>query len=459
MSTAWFKRKVLILGLSKSGISAAKYLNKHGADVFITELREKKDKDTPQIEELNSLDIKVEMGGHSDEFIKDSYLAVTSPGIPPHSEIFKRIKEENIPIISEIELAYRESPKPFIAITGTNGKTTTTALISHILGEEYKAPACGNIGNPPCELLDQEIDYFVCEMSSYQIATSNSFQAQIACWLNFTPDHLDWHGGLDGYFEAKAKLFKPPQNPAFAIFNGADEMLLNFSKVVSTYSSEVFLFDKEQDDNCCYVKNEAIYFKRGVTGGNFTKKEEHIIDLKDCPLVGWHNYQNIMCAVIVAKLIGLDNDKIVHAISTFIPPEHRLEYVSEYKGIKFYNDSKATNPESAIVAINSFNDVNTLLIAGGRDKNTDLATFCEAVKTHIKTVILIGEACERFTKNLQDSGFNNIIFERTLEEAIDKSIELNPQIVLLSPACASFDMFNSYEERGKVFKEYVLSKK
>ena len=481
MGVSWFGRKVLILGLSKSGISAAKYLNRHGADVFVTELREEKEGDNVSIAELNSLGIKVEMGGHSEEFIKDSYIAITSPGIPPHSKIFAELKEKTISVISEVELAYRESRKPFIAITGTNGKTTTTALTAHILSSEYKAPACGNIGNPPCDFLDEEVDCFVCEMSSYQIATSNSFQTQIACWLNFTPDHLDWHGGLENYFEAKAKLFKAPQNPAFAIFNGADEKLLEFSK---TCPSEIFLFAKEVEDNCCYIKKTpltpnpsptrgegedsspishkkafqpfspsalSIYFKRN-------KKEELIIDLKDCPLVGEHNYQNVMCAVIIAKLIGLDNEKIKSAIQTFKSPEHRLEYVKKYQGITFYNDSKATNPEAAIVAIKSFNNANTILIAGGRDKNTDLTEFCQEIKNHIRTVILIGEAAQRFEENLKKNGFDNILFEETLESAIDKSIELNPQVVLLSPACASFDMFKSYEERGKVFKDYVLSK-
>lgn len=448
MSMKWVKRKVLILGLSKSGISAAKYLNKHGADVFITELREQKEDDVLKLKELKSLGIQVEMGGHSPEFIKDSYLAVTSPGIPPHSKIFKRVKEENIPIISEIELAYQESRKPFIAITGTNGKTTTTALISHILSEEYKAPACGNIGSPPCDFLDTEIDYFVCELSSYQIETSVSFQAQIACWLNFTPDHLDWHGSLENYFEAKAKLFQAPQNPIFAVFNGKDEKLLEFSK---TCPSEIFLFAKEVEGNCCYIKNGVIYFKRD-------KIEEHIIDLKDCTLVGEHNYQNIMCAIIAAKLVGLSNKQIAFAIKNFKAPEHRLEFVKEFNRIKFYNDSKATNPEAAIVAVKSFNNVNVVLIAGGRDKNTDLTEFCREIKKHINTVILIGEASQRFSENLKKNGFNNIIFEKTLESAIDKSMELNPQIVLLSPACASFDMFGSYEERGKVFKDYVLSK-
>lgn len=445
----WFDKKVLILGLSKSGISAAKYLNKHGADVFITELREKKDSDVLILEELNSLGINVEMGGHSQSFIEGSYVAITSPGIPPKSEIFQKLQEQKIKVISEVELAYQESSSPFIAITGTNGKTTTTALASHILSQEYKAPACGNIGNPPSDLIDEKVDYFVCEMSSYQIATSNSFRAQIACWLNFTPDHLDWHGGLENYFDAKAKLFKVPQNPAFAIFNGKDEKLLEFSKECP---SEVFFFAKETDNNCCYVKNDAIYFKRN-------KNEERIIDLKDCPLVGEHNYQNIMCAVIIAKLVGLKNETIKNAIMTFKSPEHRLEFVTEFDGIKFYNDSKATNPEAAIVAIKSFNDTNAVLIAGGRDKNTDLTEFCQEIKSHITTVILIGEATQRFEENLNKNGFSNIINEKSMGDAIDKAISLKPQVVLLSPACASFDMFGSYEERGKVFKEYVLSKK
>lgn len=447
----WLKRKILILGLSKSGISAAKYLNKQGADVFITEIKERTQEDEAKIKELNELGVQVETGGHSDEFINDSYLAVTSPGIPPHSEIFKKITEANIPIISEVELAYKESRKPFIAITGTNGKTTTTALVSHILSEEYKAPACGNIGNPPCDLIDANIDYFVCEMSSYQIATSNSFQAQIACWLNFTPDHLDWHKGLENYFDAKAKLFKAPLSPAFAVFNGADEKLLDFSKGINTTESCVFLFDKEAEDNCSYIKNGAIYFKRN-------KKEEKIIDLKDCPLVGHHNYQNIMCSVIVAKIVGLENEKIKAAIMSFKAPEHRLEFVLENNGTKFYNDSKATNPEAAVVAIKSFNNVNVVLIAGGRDKNTDLTEFCDEIKKHINTVILIGEASERFAQNLNKNGFNNIIFEATLESAVDKAMELNPNVVLLSPACASFDMFKSYEQRGEVFRDYVLFK-
>lgn len=449
MKKNWFEKKVLILGLSKSGIAAAKYLSDKCANVYITESREERPEDKDLIEELKALDIQVEMGGHSDEFINDSYLAVASPGIPPHSEIFSRVKSANVPIISEVELAYSETGKPFIAITGTNGKTTTTALTAHILNSEYKAEPCGNYGVPPCDLLNKnDLDYFVCEVSSFQLETSNSFQPQIACWTNFTPDHIDWHKGLENYFDAKAKIFKHPQTASFAIFNGQDAKLLEFSK---TCSSNVFLFDKKEEDNCCYIEDGKIFFTR-------KGKTEEIISLEECPLIGHHNYQNVMCSIIVAKIEGVSNENIKNAIISFKVPEHRLEYVEKIGKTEFYNDSKATNPESSIVAINSFNDKDVVLIAGGRDKNTDLKEFCESIKNHIKTVILIGEAGKRFEENLKQNGFENIIFEETLQSAIDKGLSLNPDVVLLSPACASFDMFSGYEERGKVFKEYVLSK-
>mgnify|MGYP004625730197 FL=1 len=445
----WHDKKVLIMGFSMSGKSAAKYLARHGADVFITENREQKEEDLKDIQELEGLGIKIEFGGNSDEFLNDSYMAIVSPSVPKESELYKKVQEKNIQIISEIELAYKETGRPFIGITGTNGKTTVTALTSHILSSEYKAPECGNIGVPPTSLLDDDVDYFVCELSSFQMEHTNAFKAQIACWTNFTPDHITWHGTLENYFNAKAKLFRNPTASAFAVLNGADEKLLEFSKTVG---GTVFLFDKEVEDNCCYIKDESIFYKRNG-------KEEFIIKLADCPLIGHHNYQNIMCCVIMAKIIGISNEHIQERIKDFVVPEHRLEKVREYNGITFYNDSKATNPEASIVAINSFNNTDVTLIAGGRDKLTTLDEFCESVKQHIKTVILIGEATERFEEALKKSGFDNILKADTMESAIDKAIELKPNNVLLSPACASFDMFKGYEERGTVFKNYVLSKK
>ena len=435
-SLKFFDKKVLVLGFSKSGISASKYLNKAGAEVYITEYRAEKPEDGKKLAELQKLGVRVEFGGHSEEFIKDAYIAVTSPGIPPRAEIMQKLKTAHIPVISEVELAFTQTQTPFIAITGTNGKTTTTALTAHILSSEYKAEPCGNYGVPPCDLLDKDIDFMVCECSSFQLEYS------------FTPDHIDWHQGLENYFKAKAKIFKSPQAPAFSVLNAKDAKLLDFSKECG---GTLFLFDGDIGENCSYIKNEAIYFKRDG-------KEDKIIDLNDCPLIGNHNYQNVMCAVIVAKLEGISDEDIRKSIMSFKVPEHRLEKFAQKGKTVFYNDSKATNPEASLVAINSFNDCDVVLIAGGRDKNTDLTEFCEAIKKHIKTVILIGEAGDRFDENLRKNGFENILREETMQSAIDKSIELNPDVVLLSPACASFDMFSGYEERGKVFKEYVLSK-
>lgn len=430
--------KVLILGLSKSGISAAKFGVSKGYDVFLTE--SKADVNLEQVKELEALGVKVEYGSHSDAFIENTDLAITSPGIPPKSEIFQRLQAKNIKIISEVEFAYLNTKTPFIAITGTNGKTTTTSLVSHILSKKFSAPVCGNIGVPPTSLINENHDFLVLEISSYQAQMTDKFKAKITCWTNFTPDHIDWHEGLENYFKAKAKIFLPPQEPEFAILNAKDEKLKEFAKECKN----VIFFDSPEG---CYIKEDAIFYR-----------DEEIIKLADCLLVGHHNYQNIMCGIIIAKLAGMDNSDIREQIMSFRAPEHRLEKVREMNGITFYNDSKATNPEASIVAIDSFNDVDVALILGGRDKNTDLTEMCQSINKHIKTVLLIGEATERFEENLKKNGFSNIIKEGTLESAIDKAISLNPDVVLLSPACASFDMFKSYEHRGEVFKDYVLSK-
>lgn len=435
-------KKVLILGLSKSGIAAGVYLMKHNTplkyEVYLTE--SKSDVDLGKVKELEDLGIHVEYGGHTDKFIDGASFAVTSPGIPPKSEIIQKLVSKNIPIISEVEFAYRHTETPFVAITGTNGKTTTTALISHILSGRFKAPYCGNIGVPPTLLADEKNDYLVCEISSYQAQMTENFKPFISVWTNFTPDHIDWHQGLENYFKAKAKIFLGKQAPEYAILNYQDLRLREFAKECKN----VIFFD---DDKDCYIKEEKIWFKG-----------EEIISLADCPLVGHHNYQNIMCGIICAKLCGIETNEIREKIMSFKAPEHRLEKVREMDGITFYNDSKATNPEASIVAIDSFNDVDVALILGGRDKNTDLTEMCHSINKHIKTVLLIGEATERFEENLKKNGFDNIIREGTMEEAIDKAISLKPDVVLLSPACASFDMFKSYEHRGDVFKEYVLSK-
>ena len=322
-------KKVLVLGLSKSGIAAAKFAKKHGADVYLTEYNDittKEQSDNAKM--LEDLGIHVEYGGHSDEFIKKSDFAVTSPGISPHSQIIKRVRAEQIPVISELELAYRECDIPFIIITGTNGKTTTTSLTQHILSKKLKTEACGNIGTPPCLVADENLDYFVCEASSFQLDMSTSLKPYIAVWTNFTPDHIDWHNGLENYFNAKARVFREPQTAKYCVLNAKDHKLLEFSKEVK---GKVFMFGENVGDNCCYAQGGYIVYKQDG-------KSEIIISVDECPLIGEHNYQNIECAIICAKLTGIDNETIRNAIMEFKAPEHRLEKIAQKDGITFYND-------------------------------------------------------------------------------------------------------------------------
>ena len=234
----------------------------------------------------------------------------------------------------------------------------------------------------------------------------------------------------------------------YAILNGQDEKLVDFAP---RCKGKVFFFDKELEDNCAYISGNAIYTK--INGSI-----DRIITLDECQLSGHHNYQNLMCAILIAKLVGLENSEIHSKVASFKAPEHRMEHFAKINNIDFFNDSKATNPESSIAAIEAFNDKNVVLIAGGRDKLTSLEQFCDSIKKHVTTVILIGEATERFEAELLNKDFRTIYKETSLQTATDKAISLNPNVVLLSPACASFDMFSGYEERGKVFKEYVLSK-
>lgn len=448
MKRKWFDKKVLICGLSKSGTAAAEYLNSKGADCYLTEFKQAEDKDKELIENLEKEGIHVETGGHSEEFMNDAYVAVMSPGISPQKDIYKKLKEKNIPVMSEIELAYAETLSPFIVITGTNGKTTTTTLISHILCSEYDAPVCGNIGVPPTKLLDKKHDFLVCEMSSYQSELSHTIQPFIACFLNWSENHIDWHNGLENYFNAKARLFAPEKAPAFAIFNGIDEKVSAFAE---KYPYEKYIFAKECDKNCCYEKNGKIYFKA-------KKEPEEIIAVDEIPLVGEHNVQNVMVAIIAAKLCGISNEKISEKIKDFKAVEHRIEYVGTDGKHKFYNDSKSTTTEATIVALKAFPNKTVTLIMGGRDKMTDLSGLCEKVKECVNNVILIGEATERFKENLEKHGYKNIIEAKSFEESIDKAIETENEIILFSPACASFDMFNNFEHRGEEFKKYVNTK-
>ncbi len=433
-------KKILIVGYSLTGIAAAKFFSKHGAKVYITELSEKKDRDISEIEKLG---VKVEFRGHSDEFINGAYLAILSPSIPPTAPILSKLRSLKIDYMSDIEFCFRFNPDKMLVITGTNGKTTTTMLANHILEAKYKTKTCGNIGVSPFDYLDLNLDYFVCEASSYQLEYSDELTPHMAAFTNLTPDHIGFHGNIDNYFNAKAKIFKNMDKECTAILNLDDKRL---EKLGGELDCNVLYFSTKKDADIC-LKNNFVCFKG-----------EEIINVEDIPLCGEHNVQNVMCALGFAKILNVSNADIKKRIMSFKAPEHRCEFVKTIGKTSFYNDSKATNPEASIVALSAFPNKKVALIAGGRDKNTSLDDFCLCIKKYIKDVILIGEAADRFEEALLSFNYNNIKRAKTLEEAIDVAQNTNNDVVLLSPACASFDMFKSYEHRGEVFKDYVLKK-
>lgn len=439
-------KKILILGLSVTGLGVAKFLRGEGAQCFISEFDKKKE-NSPEHKEAEKIGAKLEFGGHSLEFIKGSELAIISPSIPQNAPVLKLMAENGVEYMSDIEFIsrYLNDNKKFAVITGTNGKTTTTMLTSHILGAKMKAPVCGNIGISPLEVLhnDKDTECFVCEMSSYQAHYSNTFAPHVAIFCNLTPDHISFHGSIEEYFEAKAKIFRAQTKNDYAILNADDA---HCEKLGRELNSNVIYFSTRKHADVELIDGE-IYFK-----------SENIIPVSKLPIVGEHNVQNVMAAIAAAKVLGVENETIKAQIKTFKAAPHRCEFIAEKDNVKFYNDSKATNPEATIVALRAFPNQKVVLIAGGRDKNTSLDEFCEVVKENIAHVVLIGEAAERFEEALKKSGYTQITNAKTFNEAIDISSEMKPDVVLLSPACASFDMFKSFEDRGEKFREYVLSR-
>ena len=437
--------KVLILGFSTTGIASAKYFKSKGYDVYITESNPIKDEN--MVSKINSLGIKTEFNGHSDEFIEGSKFCILSPSVPDDAPIIEKLKAKGIKYFSDIEYLSSKEKEKIVLVTGTNGKTTTTALTSHILSLKYNAPYCGNIGISPLDYMDKGVDYYVVEASSFQLHYSPNIKPKIAIFCNLTPDHILWHKTLENYFEAKATPFRNMDNSDYAILNYDDIYTQKLGKEINANVYYFSLFEQDMK-NCIYLKDNKIIFEN-----------EEIIDINELQIVGNHNIQNAMCSILASLILKIDIQTIKKGLKSFKAIDHRLQFIRTIEGTDYYNDSKATNPEASIVAINSFPDKKVVLIAGGRDKKTSLKDFIDAVKKHISKVVLIGEATQRFKDELFKNNYISIVNSKTLEEAIDIASLDRPDVVLLSPACASFDMFENYEKRGDAFKNYVLSKK
>lgn len=376
---------------------------------------------------------------------------MVSPGITPDSEIISQLKEKGKEIICDVELAARETKIPIVGITGTNGKSTTTALVSHILETAgLKAPACGNFGVPVLDEMEKAPEYLVVEISSYQLHYCSTLAPKVAVWTNLTPDHIEWHGNLQRYIEAKQKLFAKQSSNQYSVLNADDPIVSEFRPESETFSFSV-ASTLDGFVQCAFMQYDFLVYR--ING-----RTQILCHKDDLKIIGKHNLENALAAVSVAAVLNVPIEKIVEGLKSFPGLEHRLEYVDSVASVKYYNDSKATNPNSTIKALEAFENQKVVLIAGGKDKHTPLDELVQCIQKYACDVILLGEAKDRFQRALTESGYKNVQIAKSMEEAVEIAAGLGKGPIVLSPACASFDMFKDFEDRGRVFKNLVRSR-
>jgi UDP-N-acetylmuramoylalanine--D-glutamate ligase len=440
-------KNIAVIGARKSGIGAAKLIKQFGGIPFVSDSNNE-EKLKESIELLQKENIAYEVGGHSEK-VYTCDLLVVSPGVPSDSKVILEAEKRGKKIISEIELAYYFCKGNIIAITGTNGKTTTTSLCEHVFNKcGVKTYAAGNIGLAFSEIvLDVKKNEVVAlEVSSFQLDLIDKFKPKIGMILNITPDHLNrYKNKLENYINSKLRIYKNQDKDDYLILNKDNEATLNS---MTEHKSRTFYFSlKEKVDNGCYVSADIIYYMENG-------KELFQCPLGNINLKGEHNYANAMSVIIAAKIMGLNNNKILEALGDFQGVEHRLEFVREINGVKFINDSKATNIDSVWYALRSFNNP-IFLILGGQDKGNDYNQIKELVMEKVKKIYAIGSSADKIFNFFH--GMVKVELQPSMESAVaaaNKEAREN-DIVLLSPACASFDMYQNYEHRGEVFKEAV----
>ena len=438
--------KVLVVGLAKTGLATARFLREKGARVSATEMRRPEEM-KEAAREMAEMNLAVEWGGHRTETFMKQDLIVVSPGVDLAIEPIQAALKRGVRLISEIELAYRFISVPILAVTGTNGKTTTTVLLGEMLKEEGRRVGVGgNVGKPLILLTDGhgEWDVLVVEISSFQLEAIETFRPRIAILLNVTEDHLDRYPGYRDYIAAKAKIFENQTPEDLAILNRDDPVVMNLAERVN--SRKKFFSSKDRIDEGAFADGGTIRLR--------LNRAEEDYPLAKARLKGAHNVENMMAALLAARLFGCSKRAVESTLSRFEGLEHRLEFVREIDGVRYFNDSKGTNVGSVVKSLESFSEP-VILIAGGKDKQGDLYPLKELIRHRVRRLILIGEAKERMAREL--GPLTETVIARTLEEAVQLSHQMarRGEVVLLSPACSSFDMFKDYKERGKVFKEAV----
>jgi UDP-N-acetylmuramoylalanine--D-glutamate ligase len=445
-------KKVLVVGLGKSGFAAALFLRRHGAQVTVSDLR------TAQVlnKEISSLleaGISVEAGGHGLLTFRRQDLIVVSPGVPLSTPELIQVRALGLPIIGELELAARFLEGNVLAITGSNGKTTTTSLCGEIFSAAgLQTLVAGNIGLPVIEVVDQSTPgtWSVLEVSSFQLETTETFHPQVAVILNITPDHLDRHGTFENYVAMKERIFANQTGDDYLILNADDPAVL---QAAGRAQAHVLWFSRSKIvRRGAFLLNSLVMFRASEQATPIP-----VLPIADIPLKGEHNIENVLAAVCAACVANIPADVIAHAVGSFHAVEHRLEFVAAIRGVDYYNDSKATNVDATAKAIASFPG-NIHLILGGKDKNSDYTQLNALLRARVKAVYTIGSAAAKIEGQI--TGVTRLIHAGTLEAAVDQAASQAEagDVVLLAPACSSFDQFENYEERGRVFKQAVMAR-
>ena len=442
-------KKVLVFGSGISGIGAGKLLEQVGASVVLYDGKETLDKEVLKAQLGDDTKAEIILGELSEEVMETLDLVVMSPGVPTDLPVVLKMRDMGIPIWGEVELAYTYGKGDVLAITGTNGKTTTTALLGEIM-KNYKESVfvVGNIGNPytAAALEMREDSVAVAEMSSFQLETIHEFRPKVSAILNITPDHLNRHHTMEAYIKAKEDIAKNQTKEDTCVLNYEDEVT---RKIGENVKANVLYFSSQRKlDRGIYLDDGNIILRQD--------EEILVCNVNELKLLGTHNYENVMAAVAMAAAYGTPMEVIRRTIKEFAGVEHRIEFVREKDGVAYYNDSKGTNPDAAIKVIQAMNRP-TVLIGGGYDKDSEYEEWIQAFDGKVKLLVLVGATKEKIAEAAERVGFVSYVMADSFEEAVEKCIEAAEpgDAVLLSPACASWGMFKNYEERGDKFKELV----
>jgi UDP-N-acetylmuramoylalanine--D-glutamate ligase len=442
-------KRVLVVGLGRSGVASAFFLQEQGAKVIVSDSKSEAQLQS-EVPALLDRGISIETGRHGERTFRDQDLIVVSPGVPSDQPQLQHARSLGIPVIGEVELAFRFLQGKVLAITGSNGKTTTTTLVGEILAKSGKKTLVGgNIGTPVISLAGQSTaeSMVALEISSFQLESIQQFRPWIAAILNITPDHLDRHHTFQAYVDAKARIFENQHAGDFAVLNADDPTCVALKDKIK--ASLLWFSRKQPVENGAFVKGEEIIFRHNG-------QEQPVLSRSDIQLKGEHNLENVLAAVAMTMIAGCTPQQVREAVKEFRAVEHRLELVSIINGVTFYNDSKATNVDATVKALESFPG-NIHIILGGKDKGSDYTLLNPLLRERAKRVYLIGAAADKIASQVRNS--TAVVRSGTLERAVRQAFEsaTSGDVVLLAPACASFDQFENYEHRGRVFKELVRS--